>query len=155
MATPNVSYSGGGLIRHGSVPGAEFIGGVLTPNKYARISDPGQIDPTMTIPFDIVFDSTDDGTTTQTIIASVPFTFKVVDVAVQATANSGGGTVMLMNGTNAITDAIICAVDTTVTRAGTIDKTYAVVATGAALKIVKNAAADVGLVTVKVIPAVV
>ena len=51
---------------------------------------------------------------------TIPYDMEVIDVVVQCTAANNNGTLTLKNGT-AVTDAIACAVDTTITRAGTID----------------------------------
>jgi len=49
---------------------------------------------------------------------------KIVDVSLFATGASTNGTIKLTNGTNDITNAMTCAVDKTVARAGTIDDAY-------------------------------
>ncbi len=48
--------------------------------------------------------------------------FEIIDVIVRTTATVGGGTVLLSDSASAaITDAIVAATDTAITRAGTID----------------------------------
>ena len=77
-----------------------------------------------------------------------PFAVEILDVIVQARATSGSGTVTAQKGGNAITDAIVMAVDTTVVRAGTLDVAYSLLAEGQYINLVTNGAADRGLVTV-------
>lgn len=55
---------------------------------------------------------------------TIPYDMEVIDVVVQCTAANSDGTLTLKNGTNAISDAIICAVDKTITRAAAIDDAY-------------------------------
>jgi len=81
---------------------------------------------------------------------TVPFACEIVDVIVQARATSGGGTMTVKAGANAVTDAIRCAVDTTITRAGTINDAYSTLAAGATLTVDANGAADRGLVIIVV-----
>jgi len=78
----------------------------------------------------------------------VPFNMTIYDVVVVATAASGSGTVTLRSSTNAISDAIACAVDTTVARAGTLDDTYTAVTSATSLNVITNGANDRGLVYV-------
>jgi len=87
---------------------------------------------------------TADATGGQSI--TVPYDMTIYDVVVVATAASGGGTVTVRSATNAISDAIACAVDTTVARAGTLDDTYTSVTTSSSLNVITNGAADRGLV---------
>lgn len=82
------------------------------------------------------------------VTTAIPFDCVVIDVIVQATATSGSGTVLVSSGANAITDAMVMAVDTTIVRAGTIDTTYSSVSSGDDLTFTTNGAADRGLVKV-------
>lgn len=84
---------------------------------------------------------------------TVPFACRVIDVIVTATAASGSGTVTLRTSTTAISDAIVCAVDTTVVRAGTLDDAYTTLAAGDNLNVITNGAADRGVVDVLVVRA--
>lgn len=77
------------------------------------------------------------------------FQFEIIDITVQARAASASGTALLSDGTNSISDAIIMAVDTVITRAGTLDDTYTTILVGEQLVITTNGAADRGLVTIK------
>jgi len=81
---------------------------------------------------------------------NVPFACEIMDVIVQARATSGSGTLTLKAGANAITDAIVCAVDTTITRAGTIDDAYSTLASGATVTVNANGANDRGYMTIVV-----
>ncbi len=103
------------------------------------------ISPILGFEYDIVADASAG----VTILASAPFALKVVDVIVESRATSASGTVKLTNGTNDITNAIVCAVDKTVGRAGTIDDAYSTIAQGGVLAIAVNSSTDRGLVTVK------
>lgn len=83
--------------------------------------------------------------------ANAPFKFQVLDVIIQARGASTNGTMKLTDGTNDITDTIVCAVDKTLGRAGTIDAAYSEIDVGETLEVV--CAGDVigstkGLVTV-------
>lgn len=83
-------------------------------------------------------------------IIPIPFKCEVVDVIVQARATNGGGTATLKKGSNAITDAMVMAVDTTIVRAGTINDAYSSLSEGDAVSVDANGASDRGLVTVLV-----
>lgn len=80
----------------------------------------------------------------------IPFKCEVIDVIVQARATSGGGTATLKKGSNAITDAMVMAVDTTIVRAGTINDAYSTLNEGDAVSVDCANAADRGLVTILV-----
>lgn len=73
--------------------------------------------------------------------------FEIVDIIVQARATSSSGTVQVLKGSSAISDAIVCAVDTTITRAGTIDDAYSTIAIGDSIKFTTHGANDRGTVT--------
>ena len=79
---------------------------------------------------------------------TVPFACEVIDVIVQARATSGSGTATLRVGTNAVSDAMVMAVDTTIVRAGTIDDTYSTLAAGDNLNVITNGANDRGFIQV-------
>lgn len=80
--------------------------------------------------------------------ANCPFALQILDVIVEARATSALGTVTVSTGGNAITDAIICAADNAVTRAGSIIRTYSTLAAGASLTLTTANANDRGLVTI-------
>lgn len=80
----------------------------------------------------------------------IPFACEVIDVIVQARATSESGTATLKKGSNAITDAIVMAVDTTITRAGTINDAYSTLAEGDTVTVDAHGANDRGLVTILV-----
>lgn len=77
--------------------------------------------------------------------------FEVIDVIVQKKNGAGAGnTMQVKNGATAISDAIACAVDKTITRAGTIDTAQSVIAAGGTLRLTATRAAGTrnALVTV-------
>lgn len=81
--------------------------------------------------------------------------YEVIDVTVQCRAADAGGTAQVQTGAGgAISDAIACAVDTTVARAGTINDANSTIAGGGTLRVVfaGGSAAGRGLVTVKMLP---
>ena len=84
------------------------------------------------------------------LAVTIPFACEILDVEVQANAASVAGTLTLKAGSNAITDAIICAVDTTIVKAGTIDDTYSTLAAGATVTVDAHGAGDKGLMTILV-----
>lgn len=77
--------------------------------------------------------------------------FEVCDVIVRKQGAGAANTVTIKNGSNAITDAIAAAVDKTITRAGTIDPTYEVVAAGGTLRASVSRAAGSGAMKVTVL----
>jgi len=80
------------------------------------------------------------------ITGLIPVGARIVDIIVKATAASAGGTLQLTDTTPAaISNAIVCAVNTTITRAGTLTNE---VVDGDGLRIVSNAAADRGIMTI-------
>jgi hypothetical protein len=72
----------------------------------------------------------------------------IVDVVVRSKATSGSGSLKLTNGTNDISNAIACATDKAVARAGTVDSAYSTIAKGGTLKVVSNGSTDRGLITI-------
>lgn len=83
--------------------------------------------------------------------ANAPFKFQVLDVIIQARGASTSGTMKLTNGTNDITDTIVCAVDKTLGRAGTIDVAYSEIDVDETLEVVcagDTVGDTIGLVTV-------
>lgn len=76
---------------------------------------------------------------------TIPYDMEVIDVVVQCTAANSNGTLTLKNGTNAISDAIICAVDKTITRAATIDDAYSTLYTTSTVTVDANGAKDRGI----------
>ena len=75
---------------------------------------------------------------------TIPYDMEVIDVVVQCTAANSSGTLTLKNGT-AVTDAIICAVDKVITRAGTIDDAYSTLYTTSTVTVDANGANDRGI----------
>ena len=76
---------------------------------------------------------------------TIPYDMEVIDVIVQCTGANGSGTLTLKNGTHAISDAIACAVDKTITRAGTIDDTYSTLYTTSTVTVDAHGANDRGI----------
>lgn len=112
---------------------------------------------------DVIFDKVDntfqilyDVTTGDAAIKifgeiGAPFKFEVLDVVLQPRGASTAGTMKLTDGTNDITDAMVCAVDKTMVRVGTIDNDYSKIEKGGNLQIVCGGsvvASTIGLVTV-------
>ena len=85
------------------------------------------------------------------LAANCPFALTIKSVQVECRATVGGGTVTLSNGTADITDAIVCAVDTTKTVAGTIDNLYSTIAAGGTLDVTSANAGDRARITLEVI----
>ena len=82
---------------------------------------------------------------------TVPFDCTVYDVVVQASGSSGSGTVLLSNGTDAVTNAIVMASDKAITRAGTIDAAYSSFIAGDSFTFTTHGAADKGFVKLMVL----
>ena len=82
---------------------------------------------------------------------TVPFDCTVFDVIVQSSGTIGGGTVKLSSITGDVTNAIVMAVDKTITRAGTIDATYAKFLKDASFVLTTNASGDRGWVKLLVL----
>jgi hypothetical protein len=79
---------------------------------------------------------------TSTYLYTVPDKCEIIDVTCIKDGAGAANTVQLTNNAGtAISDAIATAVDKTVTRAGTLDKTTRVLAAGDTLKIVNTRAA--------------
>jgi len=76
---------------------------------------------------------------------TIPYDMEVIDIVVQCTAANANGTLTLKNGSNAISDAIICAVDTTITRAGTINDAYSTLYTTSTVTVDAAGANDRGI----------
>lgn len=81
---------------------------------------------------------------------------EIIDITIIATVSEASGTLQVRDGAaNAISDAIICAVDTTVTRAGTLDDAFTTLpASGADVIAAGGTAGNIrGIVIVDYIPA--
>lgn len=78
----------------------------------------------------------------------VPYGMVITDAHVECTTANVGGTLTLRSGTNAISDAMICAVDKTIVRAGTLDDAYTTLTTATSLNVIANGAADRGIITI-------
>ena len=75
----------------------------------------------------------------------IPFAMEVIDAVVICTATNSSGTLILKKGSTAITNAIACATDTNVARAGTIDDSVMVLAAGDTVTVTANGANDRGI----------
>ena len=80
------------------------------------------------------------------LAVTIPYAMTIYDVTVVCTVTNGAGTLKLVNGVTDITDAMVCAVDTTVVRAGTIDDSVSAITTATTMTVVANGAADRGIV---------
>jgi hypothetical protein len=78
------------------------------------------------------------------------FGIEIVDVVVIKNGAGAGNTLQVKNGANAITDAIVAAVDKAVTRAGTIDRAQSTIAAGGTLRFTVSRAAGTGAMKVLV-----
>ncbi len=76
------------------------------------------------------------------------FDMTVVDVVVQCVDANANGTAQLRTGTTAITDAIICAVDKVIVRAGSIDHAQEDLSAGSTYNVKTNATGDKGIMTI-------
>lgn len=145
MATP--VYQGDGLVPNGTLTAGALMDRSVTVDKVAQLGHPDQPDPKTVGTFAIHADCS-AAAGTIAVIASTPFRMKIVDVIVQCIGAVALGTAQVAVGVNPVTDAIVCAVNKVVVRAGTIDAAYATVAAGSAINVVKHAAADQALVTI-------
>ena len=84
------------------------------------------------------------------ITITVPFSCQIEDAIVQCTTASVGGTITVKNGSTAITDAIICATDKAIVRAGTIDDAQNSITTASTLTAITAATGDAGTLTLVV-----
>jgi hypothetical protein len=101
----------------------------------------------------VVYDVTTGAAEVKVFDSDAPFKFRVVDVVVEPRGASTNGTMKITNGTNDITNAMVCAVDKTMVRAGTVDNAYSTIAKGGSLSIVcagDTVADTIGLVTVHI-----
>lgn len=78
----------------------------------------------------------------------IPYAMEVLDVCTQCRAANANGTMKIKKGASDITDAMICAVDKVVTRAGTIDDAQSTLAAGDTVTVVAAQAGDRGLITI-------
>ena len=67
--------------------------------------------------------------------ANAPFKFEILDVIIQSRGTDGTGTVKV-KGVGDITDAMTCAVDTTMARAASIDDDYSTIEKNGTLEVV-------------------
>lgn len=96
-------------------------------------------------PIYVHFAVTADATSGLTI--TIPLDMLIVDVIVECTTANASGTLALRKTTTAITDAMICAVDKVIVRAGTIDDAQSTILTTDSINVIANGAADRGKIT--------
>jgi hypothetical protein len=94
------------------------------------------------VPFAVTADATSG------LSITIPYNMVVVDVWVECTTANVAGTLTLRKATTAITDAMICAVDKVVVRAGTIDNAQSTILTTDSINVISNGAADRGIITI-------
>ena len=85
---------------------------------------------------------------TSGVSITAPYACKIIDAFANCTTANAGGTLTLSDGTNAISNAVTCAVLDVNTRASTIDSTYGSIQKGSTLKVTANGAADRGVMYV-------
>lgn len=121
-----------------SITDLEALDKALPINQKVQISDLIQ-KILFTIPVTIAADATGGQTVT------VPYDLKVIEIIVQCTAANGSGTLTLRQGTTAISDAMICAVDKVIVRAGTLDDDETTITTSESINVIANGASDRGI----------
>lgn len=97
-------------------------------------------------PIAVSFAVTADATSGLSI--AIPYDMLIIDVIVECTTANASGTLTLRKSTTAITDAIVCAVDKVITRAGTIDDAQSTILTTDSINVISNGAADRGKITI-------
>ena len=76
---------------------------------------------------------------------------EVVDVIVRKSGAGAGNTIQVLNGVTAMSDAIVAAVDKTITRAGTLDPAQTALAAGGTLAVTATKSAGSMLANVTVV----
>ena len=89
---------------------------------------------------------------TSALSITIPYDMIIVDVIVECTTANASGTLTLRKSTTAITDAMICADDKVIVRAGTIDDAQSTILTTDSINVISNGAADRGKITIIGIP---
>jgi len=132
---------GNGIIEDRHIGNDEIL-----PSKIAMV------EAKVAVPFVIDFPVTADATSGLPIFdEDAPFKFEVLEVIVRSKTASALGTIQVTDGAltpNPITDAIVCAVNKVVSRAGTIDSAFSVVPKNGSLLVFSNGSTDRGLVTI-------
>lgn len=98
------------------------------------------------IPVVVQYAVTADATGALTI--PIPYDMLILDIIVECTTANASGTLTLRKATTAISDAIVCAVDKTIVRAGTIDDAQSTILTTESINVLANGAADRGKITI-------
>lgn len=99
----------------------------------ALVAAAAGINQVIAFTFDV---TTGAATGLEIFLANAPFKFEVIDVIVQPRGASTSGTIKITDGTNDITDAMVCAVDKTMVRPATIDNAYSTILKNGTLEIV-------------------
>lgn len=94
------------------------------------------VENNIAVPFVITKDITTGAASVKLMDANAPFKFRIIDVIIEPAGASTNGTMKITDGTSDITDAIVCAVDKTVARAGTIDNAKSTIAKGGSVVVV-------------------
>lgn len=117
----------------------------ITPSKIGMVSS------NVATPIVITKAITTGAASVKIFNANAPFKFEILDVIVQPRGASTNGTMKVTDGTSDITNAMTCAVDKTIARAGTIDDAKSTIAAGGTLEVVcagDTVANTIGLVTI-------
>ena len=137
-----------------------MLAGVKVGTKFQRLekgdlSEVGIASVGINFPIFLTYEITTGAATGLEIFkANAPFKFQVLDVIIQCRGAAELATMKLTDGTNDITDAIVCAVNKVITRAGTIDDSKSTIDINETLEVVcaESGAQEltdvIGLVTV-------
>lgn len=147
-------FEGGGHVPEGTITNIGIRDGSLVAQDLQEADGPDQGHAAIGVPLIIRKDASAASASIDIFTADCPYKLKIEEVIIECVGANGSGTVKLTDGTNDITDEIVCAVDEVVNRAGTIADAYSTIAKDGTLSIVKNAAADkafVKIIAVRVI----
>jgi len=135
-----------------------MLAGVKVGSKFEKLekgdlSEVGIADVGINFPIFLTYEVTIGAATGLEIFkANAPFKFEIIDVIIQCRGTVAAGTMKLNDGTDDITDAIICAVDKVIDRVATIDDAKSTIDVNDTLEVIcgsGNGIAGVkGLVTV-------
>lgn len=112
----------------------------------------GKLNSNLAIPIAFCINVSPGATSFPIFSSNAPYNFEITDVVIQCRNSNTGGTIQVMNGTSAITDAIICATGNNITRAVVVNSSYSAIAKGGSLSLACIASVDPtlteGLVTI-------
>ena len=128
---PDTNLPGVGMndIEDNAIESRHISDSEILPRKMATVEG------NMAVPFVIQKAVTTGAALVSIFNANAPFKLEILDVAIQCRNASANGTMKATDGTNDITDAIVCASAKAITRAGTIDNAYSTIAKGGSLEI--------------------